>query len=242
MPNASRTIAALIMGCAIASVACADTVDVKFTGTGLGRNVQLTYGARTFNVFAGQLKHTFTNGTGDLGSEISGNLLTFCTDLSQYVTSSTATYNVVSVQTVPGSPGMGRAKATLIRNLYSFARDAQFSTASTDAAKDFAAAFQLAVWEIVYDYAGSRSTLDLTTGLVMAKQTNGAALTLGVRTNLTNFFNASMVDGAYKQVVAVSSGRFQDQLVQTDHMVPLPGAAAMGGLGLFAVAGRRRRR
>lgn len=242
MPNAPRTVAALLMGGALASAACADTVNVQFTGTGLGRSVQLTHGARTFNVFAGQLKHTFSGGTGALGSDISGNLLTFCTDLSQYVTSSTATYNVVPVQTVPGSPGMGHAKATIIRNLFSFAHDAQFATANTDAAKDFASAFQLAVWEIVYDYGGSRSSLDLTTGVVMAKQTNGAALTLGVQNNLTSFFNAAMVDGVYKQVVAVSNDRFQDQLVQTDHVIPLPGPAAMGSLGLFAVAGRRRRR
>lgn len=231
---------ALLSFAVLAGAAQADTVKVKYTGKGLGRDVQMTFGSSTTNLFAGQLKHQFTDGVGPIGSTIAGELRTFCTDLTQYVTNTTKTYQVVALQAVPGA-GMGADKAQAIRNMYAFAHDAQFATGNNNTNKDLAAAFQMAVWEIVYDYSGGRSSLDVTTGSLKFKQTNGSALSLGVRTQLNNLFNASMTDGAYRSIVAVSNDSFQDQIVQLN-TVPMPAAAGMGFCGLAGVAARRRRR
>lgn len=43
-----------------AAAAFAGPVNVDYTGTGAGSNVKITNGSSTYNVFAGQLKHTLS--------------------------------------------------------------------------------------------------------------------------------------------------------------------------------------
>lgn len=236
----ARGMSIVIGALALASAARADTVRLRFVGTGLGRNVQTTYGAVTQNVFAGQLRHEFSNGTGTVGSTLTGTLLTYCSDLTQYVTTSFKPYQVVELSQVP-NPAMGSAKAEAIRNMYAFAHDAQFATTDNNSNKDLAAAFQIAVWEIAFDYSGGRGSLDVETGDFRARRTNGGALSAGIMAHLNNLLNATGTRGEYKRLYGLKNDSSQDQIVQT-RLVPLPTAAGMGMTALIAMGARRRRR
>ncbi len=222
-----------------AAAACvqADTVDLQFVGTGAYRTVKATIGANSFNVKAGQLRHSFSNGTG-VAASLSGILTTFCTDLTESVTSSGATYTVAPIANLPqtsGWPAMGATRAQGVYNLYAAASGAQYA-----ANNDYAAAFQIALWEVVYDYNGSLASLSLTGGNFKAKDTDGSALTSAIATNVSALFSA-MVGSPVSQtgLMGLTSDGAQDQIVQVT-VVPLPQTACLGLLGLgAAVYGRR---
>lgn len=215
--------------------ALADTVDMRFVGTGSGRNVRVTTPDRTFNVFAGQLRHSFSNGTG-AASALNGELLTYCTDLTQYVSSTTRSFTVRPVGDAPVGNAMGMDKARAIASLYDYAMGTQINSTSS---ADMACAFQLAVWEIVSDFNWSlgSGSLSLSTGNFRASQTNGSPVWSTVNTLLNGLFNHTNNSSfSPNGILAITSSNYQDQLIQ----VPAPGAAMLAGLGLTLLAGRRR--
>lgn len=221
--------------------AAADTVDVQFLGTGLGRNVKITtaWNGNSTNVFAGQLWHRFSNGTGDAAA-LNGDRMTFCTEIVEYVTTSTREYNLAELADAP-SPGtpMGATKAQAIVDLYDYAGGNQFATDATAANRDFAAAFQIAVWEIVYDYDGSSSSLDVGSDNLKVTKTDGSALSSGVSNLLTLMFNhVQNVEASNPHLFAVIRNGSQDQLVL---LVPVPAPLALAGAGLIFVPLVRRR-
>ena len=224
--------------CAVASLAStslADLVDMRFAGTGRGRNVQVTLGERTFGTFAGQLRHVFSNGTG-AAAGLTGELVTYCTDLSQYVSSNTSTYTMLPVASAPAGGAMGIEKARAVGSLYGYALDAQLTSSTSD---DLATAFQLAIWEIVtdYNYALGPSSLSLDSGSFRATRTNGTAIWSSVNNILSSFFaNTENTSFALSELGAVTSGRFQDQIV----LIPSPGTGLLAACGLVMI-GRRRR-
>jgi hypothetical protein len=110
---------------------------------------------------------------------------------------------------------MGVTKADDIRRLYA-------SHYSPSLSGSDAAAFQLAVWEIVYESSAHAYTLN--SGLLAALGTSVTTLATA-----NNFL--STMGTAKASLAALSSPNQQDQLV----LVPLPTAAWMG-LGLLASA------
>jgi len=231
-----------VVALAGSGAALADTVDVRYVGAGQGRTVKFDYNGQRQNVFAGQLEHAFSNGTG-IGSQLSGNLLTYCTDLVEHTSSSTSTFQVTDPANAPGV-AMGVARADALRDLYTFAGGAQNASGAD---RDYAAAFQIAVWEIVYDYDqnAGRSSMDIESGAFEAYRTNGSTLSSAIRGHLTSFFDAiGMVGprGDGMDLYAVINDGKQDQLVELGAMVPLPSAAGLGFAGLAGLVGVRRRR
>lgn len=224
---------------ALTTAANADYVDVQFVGTGKGSNVQIDLNGSKTNVFAGQLKHTLSN-TGPNYNLLSGTVVTFCTELTQYVTSTTKQYSFAPVESLPGSAPMGAAKAQAIQDVYNLAAGAQLSATANS---DYAAAFQIAVWEIVSDFNPSLgiSSLSLSQGILKVKGSGGGTLS----TAITNAFNTIVagIGQTYAQnmpIVGITNATAQDQIVQGQSFVPAPGAAALASLGLLAVARRRR--
>lgn len=223
------------------SAAFADTVDVSFQGVGQGRVVHYSLNGSGRNVFAGQLLHNFSNGTG-IGAELSGDILTYCTDLLEHVSRSTNQFDVVAPEDAPAVP-MGIVKANALRDLYTFAGGAQNSIGAD---RDFAAAFQIAIWEVVADYDGNvgRSSLAVDNGSFEARRTNGASLSGAIMGHLNSLFDAIGMVGARsdgRRLFAVKNDGKQDQLVELA-VVPLPSAAGLGFAGLCGMAGIRRRR
>jgi len=221
---------------ATASFSNADMVDMRFLGTGHGRNVRVTIGNSTFSCFAGQLRHDFSNGTG-AASILQGEVNTYCTDLYQHVSSSVQRFTVLPVASAPVGGAMGADKAAAVGNIYNLALGTQLTSSTSN---DMAAAFQLAVWEIVTDFNPSlgASSLSLSTGGFRATQTNGASIWSSVQSILNGYLSAANNSSfGPSNIAAISSGSFQDQLVT----IPAPGPAALAGVGLLMIGKRRRR-
>lgn len=220
---------------AAATVANADTVDVKFLGTGKGSSASVKINGNNKHVFVGQLKHRFSNGSG-AGEAIDGDFITFCSDLTQYVSTSTKTFTVEDLEDMPKSPNipaMGADSAQAIFDIYKAAGGDQLKA---NADKTLAAAFQLAIWEIVYDYTGEAGDLDTSSGsfrINSIKNQDAAA----VNAHLTSLFGAVGNGGTGEGLYGVASWHAQDQLV----IVPLPAPVMLGGIGLGAAFLVRRR-
>lgn len=226
---------AAAMAAMLSAPALADTVDVKFLGTGAGTSVKINLNGNQTNVFAGQLIHQFSNGTG-AGAQLSGTYVTFCTDLTEYVTSTTKTYNVVGIEDMPNSAPMGAAKAQAIADLYAYAAGSQIALAATD---NIAAAFQIAVWEIVTDFnaLAVNNGLSLSAGSLKVTKTNGSSLGSTLTSTIAAMFSALGTNASGSGILGVSRAGSQDQLVVVP--LPAPGILALAGLG-GVVALRRR--
>lgn len=217
---------------ALASAANADFVDVQFLGTGNGRNLKIYSPGYTGNVFVGQLEHRLSNGP----AYLNGDWMTYCTDLAQYVSSSVSQFELVSASALPDGAPMGAAKAQAIADMYAFGGGAQLLSTTSN---DMAAAFQLALWEVIVDFdlPGPSHNLNVGAGLFRATMTNGDALEAGIAGHLASFLGS--IDSSSSQVLyGLRSGSRQDQLVQ---IVPGPGALACTAL-VSAIGSRGRRR
>lgn len=238
MKISTKALLAVAAAATFGSAAMADTVTVQYLGSDNGRNVKVITSSMNQNVFAGQLIHRFSAGTGE-AAYLNGDRITFCTDLYEYVTSTPKTYTLVGLDDVPGPSGMGLAKANAIADLYQYAAGTQSRSDTND---DFAAAFQLAIWEIVFDFntLSGRSSLDVNAGGFKAKKTDGTTLASVITGHLNNLFNAI---GAYSRsdpgsLRGVTRSGSQDQIVE----IPLPSPALLAGAGLLGVGAIRRRK
>ncbi|VAX40708.1 hypothetical protein MNBD_PLANCTO03-873 [hydrothermal vent metagenome] len=204
-----------------AATAHADSVPVTFDGIsgnyGSGISVTLSGGytfadgASSKGIWAGQLSHTIDGIA----------TLTYCIELTQWADS--GTYDRVAV--AEGSGMMGQEKAEAIYRLFNATNGTQDIDTNTEAT-----AFQAAIWEIVYDFD---SGINIAGGNVQFG---------GVSNNLFNLYTGYATDlqgDITPNVIAYTNDQFQDQLSM--QVVPLPGVAAMAGLGLGGMAIRRRR-
>ena len=232
----------------------ANTVDVyaQLTGVKYATSSYTTVGI-VFNgsdlhqVIAGPEMWHQTAGTTLLG-DANGNYLTFCVEINQDVllTNPPTTYGfytgtVASAPTpgnpIPGASGMGTAKATLLEELW-----ARHYGDVVDATSG--AAFQVAVWDIVYD-------ADFNLGSGNLKAYGNCAATALAATWLTDV-NTNASPYTTPNLIGLKNDLYQDQVtfgppvLSPPTETPLPTAASGAMVVLLGVGagrvGRRRGR
>ena len=234
-------------------VAALETIEAAYLGySPASRNVTVSILAGPqgdepgITIGVGRFRMQKTGGTSDvvpLGGTLTNEFLAFCVEPYQFLANSTA-YDLVPLSQGTNSiGGMGGAKANLLREL--FGRFAPSGGSSASMTRDDAAAFQVAIWEIVTD-----TSLSLT----------GGNFTMLSSSNATIFNRAQgwldALDGTGPLVTGLRVLRngspsnigqgSQDLLVFTNLLDPVPEpdtwAMLIAGFGLTGAVMRRRRR
>lgn len=150
------------------------TVDVTLNSLGLGNSTSVSSnsGVSYSNVWAGFTNNTLINST--TTDVLDGLYELFCLQLLQ--SSAFGTANTFGVPptlagSIPdGSPGaLSPIAASAVGNMFSEAAGSQYLS------NDTAAAFQLALWDITFDYDGTLYSLNLDAGTFRANTTPAVA-------------------------------------------------------------------
>ncbi|MEQ8318128.1 MAG: hypothetical protein RIE77_05965 [Phycisphaerales bacterium] len=220
---------------ATASLAAADTVTMNFVGAGQGRTATIRVDGDRYTVHAGQLVHDVTARSGPSGPGL-GLLTTYCVDVAEWVSYQSRAYDVNELTDAPvahGNAGMDQHKADAIGRLYTYANGQQYGSSN-----NFAAAFQIAIWEVVSDLDTATTTLSVSNGDFRAWNLNG-----GTTDFLDTLLGVAVDDGIgiSDRVLALTNDGSQDQMFEV--AVPLPTTGAMAAVGLAGAGffGRRRR-
>ncbi|MEQ8318129.1 MAG: hypothetical protein RIE77_05960 [Phycisphaerales bacterium] len=230
-----RSAIAITAMLALSGVAVADSVDLAYTGPGNGKSFDVLANGTATSVFAGQLTFNVANGSG-AGAQLNGPLLTYCIDVLEGVGPGLNTYDLDDLADAPvtagGDPAMGVEKAKAIGRLYTAAGGDQFGSDN-----DFAAAFQLAVWEVIADFGGDND-LDISDGDFRVT----SSINAGTQSVLNGLLAAAADDSvfSFSGLGALTNEGFQDQLYSV--AIPLPGAMGLAAAGLAGVGFVTRRR
>jgi hypothetical protein len=172
------------------------------------------------------------------GILLPANFITFCLELTQDINpGGQYTYNVTPVASAPtpgssqtgGINGMGATKANEIALLWG----AFYGQIGTDGTK--AAAFQLAIWKIEYDW-GDSNQANFGKGNFQA-QNNSSTIgdPVGLATTwLNDLSNPNNHYTAAQNLEALTSTSAQDQIVQA---LPVPPSAYLAGIGTLCLLG-----
>jgi hypothetical protein len=204
--------------------------------------LNVSYNGQAYNnVLVGQYNWTRTGGDPiDFVGSNGTTFWTFCTELTQTI-SNPVTFTVVGVEQAPnpGIPGgMGSVKADMLRQYFALNYSSSFTNQQ-------AAAFQLGIWEIVFDNSG---TLDVSSGDFKLTTSNATVRNLansylaGINGNLSGLTASQMTVAS--QLIALSSPTSQDQLTfRNFHTTPAPPSLVLAVTGLIpSLALRRFRR
>jgi hypothetical protein len=229
--------------CALATspVFAAPTVDVKLVSISPQLNMSSMikpYDSSWYTGATGVFNLAFTKSTFPyaLGTK------SFCLEVETTTVGSTANYTVSDLASAPIDDGpadtsfgpMQTGKANAIKELWGrFFGDVTNNMT--------AAAFQLSVWELVYEdlYVTSPPGWSLLTGKVTARY--GYNGTWNTAINQANSW-LSQIDGTGPKALLVGLTRVGKQDLVTSYVIPAPGAILLGGIGVGLVGWLRRRR
>lgn len=236
--NTRRLVVAAAIAALTAPAALADSGEMRYLGKGMGRNVKINVSGNTLDVFAGEMRHEVRNTTG-LASSLNSTLITYCIELTQHVSTNWKPFTLERVTTNGVNP-LSAAKESALGDLFAYTN---FAIANNQFGNDMAAAFQVAIWEVITDYddVQGRSSLNITQGDFKASNTNGSPLSAAVSLHLEDMLDAIGNIEPLGILYGMYSSGTQDQIIRIPG-VPLPTAAGLGMAGLLTVIGVRRRR
>ncbi len=201
----------------LSSRASADTIDtlnLTYNGGGNGQN-----GGGPF---------TWTQ-SGAPNTNFATSFQTYCIDTQDTVKSGT----FITHTDLSAAPTIGNntTKIAAINTLYDHFYNSSFSSATNEAA------FQAALWSLVYGTSTSNTTAQY---LLAGNMYNGATYN-GVEHDLANAHLVALVDSS--GVAPGVWGRNQDQILVVPNStkpVPAPPAVMLAGIGMLALLGRSR--
>lgn len=212
------------------------TIDLKYQGMANGsETMKASVNGAEQNVNVGMITFSHSNLSGEVPFDTTGNLQAFCIEFSQLLkVNQTMQYTISAAD-----QWFNASQVDAITRLYTgFANNT--GTALHNAA------FQLALWELVYDYNDNNWTeLSFKSGVFQTHNKNNIANLalswLGELKDIDSKFSMYVMTNEFSQNQLVFSG-----ISNTSFNEPLPvsAPATLGilGLGLFAMAMRRRQR
>jgi hypothetical protein len=222
----------------LALVACLSTstfasVTVKEIGVAPGTTVQGNFGGIATDVWAGVYNLQIDNQASPWTSA-------FCIEMQFAPTSGSDLYKYVDVQYAPNTAGpnytsMGAGKAQKLNNLFSNQYGNMLSWSNNDAA-----AFQVAIWKIVYD--GSISPLvNISAPSGIVSQADGW-VTLA-NTNVISPYNlVAVTNDTYQDYIFVGTGNepLENPVPEASTLIGFGSALVMAGPGMIGWLKRRR--
>jgi len=224
-------------GFSIAAESLAWNVDVNTNGNMYDQSSSLLVVQK--NYIASQLKVNVDGNNSSHGGMLAdgSSFYTYCVELTQTLQSPTD--SAMNYQVMPTTLQVTAAKIADLNKLFTVAGS---SVVSAGMDKNKAAAFQAAVWEVVYEGLGNSYQLaGPVSGTNNISFTGGNSTELGWAQGLLN--SASVYAGplAYNLEVLHSDSK-QDYLNVTAVPEPEAYGLALAGLGVVLVLGRRRHR
>ncbi len=222
-----------------AGLSAASTIDLKYSGLGAHKSVKVICHGHRISSAAGVYLFDKVGGNGPESNywpDGEKTVFGFCTDLFQSVTRRETTYMILDPADGPNPHGpMGAEKANYLKELWSRYFDSSWvgTGGFTNQQNISAAAFDVAIWEIVYEnLPPSPDDWNLHCGIFKVKKAASAVVDLA-----TNWLHSLTGTGPYADLVLLSNCEKQDMLTQ----VPEPATIGFILLGLVTFGVSRRR-
>jgi hypothetical protein len=228
-PRIGTAVVALALLLAAAPAARAETLSLTRQNSG----VSVSFVDNGYN-------RTVTGGifnwsqSGPINTNFNSAVPTYCIEIDQGFGSNPISYTVQT--NLAAAPTIGTAsKATAITSLF----DRFYNSTIGNTTRQ--GAFQLALWDILYDGAPSASVNESTSGRIRYSNATTQSM-LDAIANNTAYTNGSL---AGNRLVALVNGYSQDQITvdpnpPPSNPIPAPPALALAGIAFAALAGRAR--